>query len=195
MQRIANLHKNDISKYIIGQYGIDKYQKTENYYEFGKLFYSQYNDVENKSITWHFPFNELRPNELIYNLPEDIYPTIWSVLGSNDGINWTELIYSNTSMCPESRQYPIYGNGVIYKYYCQRGIVVFPFENTKPYKYLKYIQYNNSYILQNRNKYSIINYGVDFGGIFTTDYYLCTYYNLYSSIHLTSLSLYCLILL
>lgn len=195
MQTIANMHKNDISKYIVGQYPEALSQNTENYYNFGQSYYSKVNNVPNKSIIWHFPLNELRPNEIIYYLSNDIFPTSWSLFGSNDGTNWTELIYSNHSMCPLDQQYPIKKDEILWKYYCNKVKVVFPFENTQPYKYMKYTQYKNSMIVDTPDKNSIINYGIDFGGIFTADYFICTCYNLYSSVNLISLNIYCLIIL
>lgn len=195
IQTLANLHKNDISKYIIGQYPEDAYQNTENYYEFGQIYYSKVTNEANRSITWHFPLNELRPNEMIYYLPDDIFPTSWSLFGSNDGVNWTELIYSNSSMCPKDKQHPIWYGEIFDKYYCEKGKAFFSFENTNPYKYLKYTQYNNSMVRYTRDKYSIINYGIDFGGVFTADYFICTCYSMFSSTNLNFLNIYCMIIL
>lgn len=167
------MHKNDIDKYIVGHYPIDTNDKTKNYYQFGELYYSKVGTPVNSSIVWHFPLNELRPNEFIYYLYEDIFPTSWTLFGSNDGTNWTELIYSNESMCPSYLQYEVY-NGVVLRYFCHETIVSILFNNTKPYKFLKYTQHRNSYYYPSNYRYVIFNLGVDFGGYLTTDYFLCT---------------------
>lgn len=170
VKSIADMHKNSISKYIVGQYPKDKDQLNKNYYDFGDHYYSYVDSVANKSIILHFPYNEIRPNEMIYYLPGDIYPTSWSLSVSNDGINWIELKYSDSAMCPKELQQEVISDGLHWSDYCSKTIVIIPFKNTKSYKYVKYTQYNNSYILDNNYKHLITNYGIDFNGIFITDY-------------------------
>lgn len=191
VKSIAHLHKTSLSEYIVGHYPKDINQKHENYYEFGSSYYSYVDNIVNKSIILHFPFNEIRPKEMIYYLPKDIYPTSWSLFASNDGINWTELIYSNSSMCPNELQQAVYIRNKHVKDICQKTLVTIPFNNTSPYKHMKYTQYANSYLLNGDSySFSIINYGIDFNGIFTTDYFLCTNYIVFSLLNLFSLNIY-----
>lgn len=174
IKTIASLHPGDVEKYIVGDYPIDLYDNKKNYYEFGLLYYSKPGISEISSIIWHFPLSEVRPNEFIYKLLEDIYPTSFALFGSNDRMNWIELVFSNTSMCPEDLIYGKYDKDEIYKYYCKEYLYSIKFDNTKPYKYIKYTQYSNSWLRNTSDKYLIINGGIDIGGKFTTDYAACT---------------------
>lgn len=141
---------------------------------------------DNPSITLYFPLNEVKPTSLIFNHGKDVYPTKWEFFGSSNGSDWKSLISSVQPTCPTESQFKGQPNTL----YCKKIKTEFAFQNSQPFKYLKFVQYANSYgepcCMHGWNNTFVLS-GIDISGIYTVDYFECTYPRFYCSVILSIL--------
>ena len=118
------------------------------------------------NITIHVPFSPINIKSYSFlTIKDGIFPTEWSIYGSYDGLNWTELDRVNESLCTVSYVYSI-ENPMLYCNISQVRTYQITNHDFEYYHYFRYNILKNSYALKDEWSYAITTNDFDVNGDF-----------------------------